>query len=118
MSIVGIEIGAHKSSGHLRAAAEGGVLFRDVHKLAVDIFKELIPFGVGLPKLREAFGHVGLVNKFAWGDPQRQLSAAILTSGIPVLAHHLVPMVNVLRVISNTFPRLEREARPFALQLA
>jgi CubicO group peptidase (beta-lactamase class C family) len=76
------------------------------------------PFGIWGPHSREAFGHVGMVNKFAWADPQRQLSAAVLTSGIPVLAHHLPPLVNLIRGIGNTFPRLDSEPRPFALQLA
>jgi CubicO group peptidase (beta-lactamase class C family) len=32
-----------------------------------------------------AFGHLGLTNIFAWADPQRHLSVAIMTSGKPVL---------------------------------
>jgi hypothetical protein len=61
---------------------------------------------------------VGLVNKFAWADPQRDMSAAVLTSGIPIIAHHIPALLNVLRSIGNTIPVREGEPKPFALQLA
>jgi CubicO group peptidase (beta-lactamase class C family) len=76
------------------------------------------PFGVWGPNSRQAFGHVGLVNKFAWADPQRNMSAAVLTSGIPVIAHHIPALLNLLRTIGNTIPPREGEPKPFALQLA
>ena len=59
------------------------------------------PFGLWGTHSRAAFGHVGLINKFAWADPQRQLSAAILTSGILLLAHHLVPFAKLLRSVAS-----------------
>jgi len=62
------------------------------------------PFGVWGPNSRHAFGHLGLVNKFAWADPQRDMSACILTSGIPIIAHHIPPLVNVIRGIGHTIP--------------
>ncbi len=75
------------------------------------------PFGVWGPNTRHAYGHVGLINKFAWADPQRDLSAAILTSGIPVIAHHMGPLLNVLRSIGNTIPIMDANPAPFALKL-
>ena len=75
------------------------------------------PFGVWGPNTREAFGHVGLINKFAWADPQRDLSAAVLTSGIPVIAHHIPALLNVMRGIANTIP-VSEDPTPFALRLA
>ena len=75
------------------------------------------PFGVWGPNTRQAFGHVGLINKFAWADPQRDLSAAVLTSGIPVIAHHIPALLNVMRGIANTIP-LREDPTPFALRLA
>ncbi len=75
------------------------------------------PFGVWGPNTRQAFGHVGLINKFAWADPQRDLSAAVLTSGIPVIAHHIPALLNVLRGIANTIP-VREDPTPFALRLA
>ena len=75
------------------------------------------PFGVWGPNTSQAFGHVGLINKFAWADPQRDMSAAVLTSGIPIIAHHIPPLLNVMRGIANTIP-LTEEPTPFTLRLA
>jgi len=74
------------------------------------------PFGVWGPHTHYAYGHIGLINKFAWADPQRDLSAAILTSGIPIIAHHLPPVINILRTMANTFPILDKNPARFALQ--
>ncbi|MFU8896678.1 MAG: serine hydrolase domain-containing protein [Gammaproteobacteria bacterium] len=62
------------------------------------------PFGLWGPRSRQAFGHVGLINKLAWADPQRALSAAILTSGMLLVAHHLVPLAKLVRSIGNLVP--------------
>jgi CubicO group peptidase (beta-lactamase class C family) len=64
------------------------------------------PVGLWGPHSRAAFGHVGLINKFAWADPQRQLSAAILTSGILLVAHHLVPFAKLVGSIASLAPRM------------
>jgi CubicO group peptidase (beta-lactamase class C family) len=66
------------------------------------------PFGLWGPHSRQAFGHVGLINKFAWADPQRQLSAAVLTSGILLVAHHLAPVARLIRSIGDLAPRTPR----------
>ena len=76
------------------------------------------PFGIWGPNSRHAFGHLGLVNKFAWADPQRDMSACILTSGIPIIAHHIMPLVNVMRGIGHTIPVVDDHPAPFALQLS
>ena len=57
------------------------------------------------PHSREAFGHVGLINKFAWADPQRQQSVAILTSGMLLVAHHLLPFARLVRSIGLRVPQ-------------
>jgi len=75
------------------------------------------PFGIWGPKSRHAFGHLGLGNKFAWADPQRDLSACILTSGIPIIAHHILPLVNAIRGIGNTIPVINEHPAPFTLKL-
>ena len=67
------------------------------------------PFGLWGPYSREAFGHVGLINKFAWADPQRQLSVAILTSGMLLVAHHLVPFGRLVRTIGQHVARGTRD---------
>jgi CubicO group peptidase (beta-lactamase class C family) len=75
------------------------------------------PFGVWGPDSPQAFGHLGLVNKFAWADPERDLSAAILTTGLPLLSPHVVPLFNLVRTIGNRVPRVESDSS-FALSLA
>ena len=74
------------------------------------------PFGIWGPNSRHAFGHAGLINKMVWADPQREMSVAILNSGIPVIAHHLPPLINTLRSIGHRVPQLE-SPESFALQL-
>jgi len=74
------------------------------------------PFGIWGPHSRHAFGHAGLINKFAWADPQRELSVAILTSGLPLITHHMVPLLKMIGTICNAMPSLEQPRR-FALQL-
>ena len=34
------------------------------------------------PHSRRAFGHLGLINKLCWADPDREIAVALLTSGI------------------------------------
>lgn len=75
------------------------------------------PFGIWGPNSRQAFGHLGLINKFAWADPQRDMSAAVLTSGLPVIAHHMPALVNMMRSIANTIPVRDGGPEPFALKL-
>lgn len=57
-----------------------------------------------------AFGHLGLTNVFCWADPDRDLAAAILTTGKPVLSLHTVRMVQLQSAIHEAFP--PRKKRP------
>ena len=57
----------------------------------------LSPFG---SRCERAFGHLGLSNIHVWADPDRDLSVALLTSGKPVLAHHIPALWGVLTAIS------------------
>lgn len=72
------------------------------------------PFGVWGPDSHHAFGHLGLVNKFNWADPEREIAVSLLTSGIPLVTPHLVPLVNILREINNRATQV-RQVKPFAL---
>lgn len=58
------------------------------------------------PATARAFGHNGFTNIFTWADPERELSAALVTSGKPLIAEHLVPLVRFFFKISGTFPRM------------
>jgi CubicO group peptidase (beta-lactamase class C family) len=58
------------------------------------------------PKTPQAFGHYGLVNVIGWADPQRKLSAALLTSGKPFLGPHLLAFWKLLATIADACPPL------------
>ena len=63
------------------------------------------PFGMYGPRTREAFGHLGFISIFCWADPSRDIAVALLTTGKPLLAPHLAPLVGTLRAINNAFPK-------------
>ena len=52
------------------------------------------------PRTPNAFGHLGFINVLCWADPDRELSAALLTSGKPFVGRHLLALTDVLRAIS------------------
>ena len=60
--------------------------------------KGLSPFG---PRTHRAYGHLGFINIMVWADPQRELSAALLTTGKPFLSRHLPPLWGLLSAISR-----------------
>lgn len=47
------------------------------------------PVGIWGKNSAKAFGHIGLLNKLCWADPQRGISVSLLTTGIPVIANFL-----------------------------
>lgn len=61
-------------------------------------------FSVFGPDTPRAFGHLGFINTFAWADPSRAISVALLTSGKPLFSGHLVPLARLLRAISARCP--------------
>jgi CubicO group peptidase (beta-lactamase class C family) len=58
-------------------------------------------FGPGAP---DAFGHYGFTNVIGWADPQRHLSAALVTSGKPFLNLELVRLYQCLAAIAREIP--------------
>jgi CubicO group peptidase (beta-lactamase class C family) len=75
------------------------------------------PFGLWGPHSHHAFGHLGLINKFNWADPEREIAVSLLTSGVPLVTPHILPLVNLIRAIGNRVPR-KKMAEPFALSIA
>jgi CubicO group peptidase (beta-lactamase class C family) len=66
------------------------------------------------PDTAQAFGHLGFANIFAWADPQRDISVALLTTGKLVLGPHLPALWGLLSRISRHCPTLspaQQEAR-------
>jgi CubicO group peptidase (beta-lactamase class C family) len=58
-----------------------------------------------------AFGHVGFTNTFAWADPERRLSVALLTTGKPIVSVHVVRLFQLLFDVNRIFPKLESGRR-------
>jgi CubicO group peptidase (beta-lactamase class C family) len=63
------------------------------------------PVGLYGQQSLHAYGHVGLANNITWADPDRDISAALLVSGIPLLAGNLVPLVRLMARIASACPR-------------
>jgi CubicO group peptidase (beta-lactamase class C family) len=59
------------------------------------------PIGIFGPDTARAFGHLGFSNIFAWADPKRQLSVALLTSGKPIFSLHVVRLLQLLFEIAR-----------------
>lgn len=56
----------------------------------------------------EAFGHLGFTNIFSWADPERDLAAAVVTSGKPILNAEIVRLMSLIFAIGRSFPRVSR----------
>lgn len=51
-----------------------------------------------------AFGHLGYTNVLCWADPQRDLAAALLTTGKPIAPEGFLAMMGVAAAISASIP--------------
>ena len=94
----------------MRATAEQSYLEPDV--MLVLPFRYGMGFMLGAewfslygPYTPHAFGHIGFTNVIAWADPERELSAAILSNGKPVLYPELYFLFEALRQIGIACPR-------------
>jgi CubicO group peptidase (beta-lactamase class C family) len=67
------------------------------------------PYG---PDTQYAFGHIGFTNVLTWADPERQVAAALLTSGTPLVYPELYYLWDVMRQIGQACPK--ERARPRA----
>lgn len=65
------------------------------------------------PDTELAFGHLGFTNTIGWADPERGLSAALVTSGKPVLYPELPAVWTVMRRIGREAPKVARTALAF-----
>jgi len=64
------------------------------------------PFGLGTPK---AFGHLGFTNIFVWADPERDLAAALFTTGKPALSPGLAKLFWLLTTIARHIPKAPKQ---------
>jgi CubicO group peptidase (beta-lactamase class C family) len=65
--------------------------------------KVLSPFGRDTD---QAFGHLGLINIMGWADPERGLSAGLITSGKPMLYPELPRFFGVMQTVTAEVPKL------------
>ncbi|MBU6281609.1 beta-lactamase family protein [bacterium] len=56
------------------------------------------------PFTPHAFGHIGFTNVVVWADPERELSAALMTSGKPLVYPEFVWLFEILRRIGAACP--------------
>lgn len=57
------------------------------------------------PYTSHAYGHVGFTNVICWADPERDVAAALMTSGKPFLYPELYYLFDVLRQIGVACPK-------------
>lgn len=63
------------------------------------------------PDTEKAFGHLGLMNILTWADPERQLAAALMTSGKSLIYPELYYLHDLMRTIGRVCPKTRRRAR-------
>ena len=67
------------------------------------------------PDTAAAFGHLGFTNILSWADPERQIAAALMTSGKPLVYPELYFLHDLMwtidRVCTKTAPRAQRARR-------
>ena len=57
------------------------------------------------PDTQYAFGHLGFTNIVSWADPERQVAAALMTSGKPLLYPQIVYAIDIMRQIALACPK-------------
>ncbi len=56
---------------------------------------------------QHAFGHLGFTNILGWADPERDLSAAFLTNGKPILYPELARFLGLSQRITSEAPKVD-----------
>ncbi|MEQ6885683.1 serine hydrolase domain-containing protein [Salicola sp. Rm-C-2C1-2] len=73
------------------------------------------PVGIWGSQSDEAFGHVGLINKWCWADPSRDISVSLVNTGIPIVGHHLPALAGFVNQVCRSFPVLSESERPLGV---
>ena len=68
------------------------------------------PFGMWGKHSASAYGHIGLINKMCWADPERDISVALLNTGIPIVANNIPSLARFLNRIDQHVPRIKSSA--------
>jgi CubicO group peptidase (beta-lactamase class C family) len=73
------------------------------------------------PDTESAFGHIGFINVMGWADPDRRITAALMTSGKPLFYPEIFHFSDIFKQIGLACPKdssfdwwstLSRETRP------
>lgn len=62
------------------------------------------PAGMFGGNSRHAYGHIGFLNIIAWGDPDRDLSCAILCNGKSIAPSSFTRLVRIIATITKAIP--------------
>ena len=60
-----------------------------------------------------AFGHLGLINILGWADPERGISAGLITSGKALLYPEVHRFYGLMQRIASEVPKVPASERPF-----
>jgi CubicO group peptidase (beta-lactamase class C family) len=60
------------------------------------------------PDTEHAFGHLGFTNILSWADPERQVAAALMTSGKPLVYPELYYAYDIIRQIGRACTKVRR----------
>jgi len=60
------------------------------------------------PDTERAFGHLGFTNILSWADPERQVAAAVMTSGKPLLYPQLYYAYDIVRQIGRACAKVRQ----------
>jgi CubicO group peptidase (beta-lactamase class C family) len=60
-----------------------------------------------------AFGHLGLINIMGWADPERGISAGLITSGKAIVYPEVMRFYRVMQTIASKVPKIPESERPF-----
>jgi len=63
------------------------------------------PFGIWGRKSAASFGHIGLINKLCWADPERDISVSLQATGVPFLANNIPSFVRFMNKLDRHCPR-------------
>ena len=81
----------------LTTVSQGGADPREAGADALSLFG---------PDTDKAFGHLGFTNILGWADPERALSAAVLTNGKPILYPELPRFLMLSQRITTESPKV------------
>jgi len=68
------------------------------------------PVGIWGSHSAQAFGHLGLINKLLWADPERDISVSLLNTGLPLIANNVPSLINFMASINEHCSRENNES--------